>query len=356
MITRKNRYTTKFTRETIDDSINTFLSFMPDDKKPIISSWKIYTMDSETWEFDNTSNFYINYQKRIRGADIWIQYLLNGKLYKFSLEYKTGTYQETAIEISLDNKSDLENVLDIFNKDYKKVTLPGTTNIQTSNSTKLRKVITIPSCDVDKSLIKNLEDRIKQSIDDFSPEKFRIKIITSNSSQTLSSIDDYESKYFPDDTKEIEIDYSNWTKLEISINFNRDKYLSKMIILLEDKSPHGHVEGLLFELTRKIDDYKNHNNLLHPPGGFLTILYTPIVLLFILATLTRLGYLGIGIASAVLEITIVSAVIYAVFSYYKPYIVFYTKQNERINKWLNWLTFAIVEFIVFGFFITKLLQ
>jgi len=214
----------------------------------------------------------------------------------------------------------------------------------------------LPTVDVDKSLLKNIETYLLTGIPKLisvSEEEIRGKyytIIKENSGEfSLGLIENYENDLFPDNTESISVGFRIWDnqkKLDVDIRIRfSEKMYSKIDIEITDINPKEIAVGISTKLEDIIHQKKNLNFFFHPS-------------LFIEISLGLLGYIipatsafvfkyNYKIAIGLLIFGVLIASYFWLFKKLKPYSSFNTNRQNMNDKLANYLLLGILSFLIF---------
>jgi hypothetical protein len=340
MVEITKHYATKFPREVIEEALNVFQKNLIDEDK---ISYKILdiTVDNTNINLEFEEEFYSEYRKKVNSASLSYVYRDN---IRFRVAFSSNS---TSVTISLKSRSDAENVLNIFDKNYSAPLMQDIRDVH----------IEIPSCNVGKDLLLELEEYIKSISDLIETDKYKLVIQDASGSEELNSVNAQRNSYFDDNTEKIQIlcgSYDN--KIEISFSPSRgSSWIQAKLISSTAREDIGAIVG---SLLRIINNYKTNNYIYHNYIiGFLSIFFFFIFLSIIISGLLVVGLsmfndkLAVGIILILLGI-----IIYGIFNYINPYCTIKTRKNERHSKWHNWFIFATLEFLIFTVMVGLILK
>jgi hypothetical protein len=352
---RKN-YVTKFPREVIEEAYRVFKERVGENGRLSFAEWHI-THGDEQLTLDSDNEFYYGYRDEIDDASLKYTYVIDNILYTFSITYSKIKLKRDSIQIneksniviSLKSQDDVRLVFNVFDKNYtnpvEKID-PGK-SAKAAEMPKYSVEKQIPSCHVDKNLLIGIENYFKKIAEEYKMSGFIIKILDSNGTEELPNIENFNSDYFPNDVRNISINSGNYNA-KLSIIFDRKKEKSKLEISIMGDQAREKASSISAEIMRMLDDYKTKNYIFHAisPGDsiFLTVMPTAVVLAITLLILKNM----IQTFALVLGIILLMEITYAIFSYLNTYTTFKTKNYESYMGWKNWLTFAFIEFLLFG--------
>ena len=216
----------------------------------------------------------------------------------------------------------------------------------------------MPSCDVSKELISQLEDYIIEQASQNSmvdrkkvADNYSVTLDDNFGVEEISSIKNYIPSAFPDSTSQISMSlwiYQRETEkpLKITIRFNRDKIYCKMSIGYTSDNAREIVLGLYEGIKRLIDPHRNSNRLFHPhpilKGALFGVIWIPLMLIvqFLNNNDTPSALLSLGGFCLLL--------LYFVGGKLKPYISFDSRSSQRNRRLTNWFFYGLLGFLMFG--------
>lgn len=342
MITIEGKYKYKFQREIIEKAYKTFKEHLKGDSELVYANFSI-GIENRTLTLDNEVDFYSNYRNEVKMATLSYSFKSS---YQFSLYYR-DSYKETTIKITLPTQTEIEKVLSLFEEDYK-------ANLKEKTNCKISCAISKPihSCFINKDLIHDLEGYLKRNSEKIGSNEFKLMISDPDSNEELDSIEYYKFNYFNNDINRIVIslgDHANYAE----IHFSPEKNSSTIKVQFIRDDAKEIANGLVIEILKILENYKNSNYLLYPPLMIDVIMSAT---LFVLTSLTIM-YALILIASGsslssliqdkplIYSLFIISTlVLFYIYKHFNPYYVFNTRKNEGFRKWFSWLTLTIMEF------------
>jgi len=219
----------------------------------------------------------------------------------------------------------------------------------------------IPSCNVNKTLLKELEEYIKKKGIEVLGEKhdteksyYHFNIEDKYGEESLSTIDEYSRERFQNDIKGISLSFSDWPT-RISISFGLDKLDSQIRISIESPNAREVSQGIINEILNRLKDYKNLNYLFpsYVPwlnSGFLIIASV----LFIDAIYRNIFKdAEIRLYAVISGLVMFTILIYNILTRFNPYCVFDTNRNKEIGKNTS-LIIKGAAGLLFGLFLTLL--
>ena len=231
----------------------------------------------------------------------------------------------------------------------------------------------LPSVNVDMALLGDLERFIlrknetlseAETADSLRESRYAIKIVDSFGVEELTSIDDFQLSYFPNDTKKIELSLDSYKPhLNLSVKFAIDRANSAITIRYKGKSARQTVEGLVAEILQIVHNSRTLNSWFHYGPGvdaafslisiwliisslvtYITMAFKPMPLTFEIATFLLVAGLSVIALLAAAKL--------------RPYSRFHTRKNKSLDGWVNWLLLGFLSFILFtvvGVFFRKTL-
>lgn len=352
----RKKYDTKFPREVIEEAHKVFREHLGENCGLKYAEWHIRRGDEEL-TLDTENEFYYGYREPLDQASVKYTYALDEKLYVFSMNYDKSIQKtdRSTVIISLKTQEDVKHVFNIFEKNYVKPNSEDGVNTlsRARDRTKYNEEKTIPSCHVDKNLLRIIESIFMKISRDDNISKYRIKLYDSNGTEELPSMDDYSSEYFPNDTRRISISCSDSSFQDLSITFDKKKEESKLEISIIGSQAREDAGRIRAEIMSALDDYRTKNYIFHLAqidSFLLLILIMPILALISVGIYLFEGALASEAISSILiimVIIIIMIVLYKFFSALITYTTFKTKKYESFQGWKNWLIFASLEFILF---------
>jgi L-rhamnose mutarotase len=205
----------------------------------------------------------------------------------------------------------------------------------------------VPSSHVDKNLLMAIEDYFKKIAEEYKISGFIIKILDSNGTEELPSIKNFGPDYFPNDVRNISINCGNYNA-KLSVVFDRKKEKSKLEISIMGDQAREKASRIDAEVMRMIGNYNIKNYIFHiiSPRNMMFITFITISAALVMTLLLLRNMILTN--ALILGIILLMEIIYAIFSYLNTYTTFKTKNYESYMGWKNWLTFALIEFLLFG--------
>ena len=214
----------------------------------------------------------------------------------------------------------------------------------------------LPSCDVEKDLLADIEGYILRKASEISSnggdiirKRYYFSVEEERGTETLDSTSEYRLSHFPDDTKSIILDLdllASKCHLSIRLSFNVERHFSYMKVRCDGDSAREIVLGLTAGLHNIIKPYVNRNAMFHLSPGIEGFIFGTMITISVVALVFLLkGSLEIGIVG--LAITIMSSY-FLYLKRLKPFSVFSTRRNANLHKWHIWLFWGAVGFVVFS--------
>jgi hypothetical protein len=220
----------------------------------------------------------------------------------------------------------------------------------------------IPSCSVNKDLIQHIENYIIKKaesiyLDDLDDidvkENIQFSIQDSFGTEDYKSTQYFDRPSFPNDTKEIKIQFKRYAPKHFSIelSFARFAENSTIKITLTDDTAREKVKAIKSEIYDILNAYKTTNFIFHlliSPWGATVIPFIMFALGFCLYQIIKM--LGTGQhLQGLLYLSAASLVpLYLISILFKPYITFETQRNKSLSFWYRWFIGALLSFLLFG--------
>lgn len=347
----RKKYPTKFPREVIEEAHRLFKEHLEEDAKLGFAEWHI-TRGNEQLTLDSDNEFYYGYRNDIDEASLNYTYD-SSKIYKFFLSYSKRLkdrdhnifVEESNILISLKTQEDVKLVFNIFDKNYIPVETSSNELSKDAPKSKYSVEKQIPSCHVDRNLIEKLQNYLEKVAQENNLPKLVIKIIDSSGTEELPDITNFASDYFPNDVRNISINCSNYDS-KLSVSFDRKKEKSKLELSIKGDQAREKASRVNTDIMRMIDEYKNKNYIYHliPTSSTIFLTWMAIAVGMIFVGKTHFFQTYLKIAGIILSMEMA----YAIFSHWNTYTTFRTKNYESFIGRKNWLTLALIEFLLFG--------
>ena len=220
----------------------------------------------------------------------------------------------------------------------------------------------IPSCFVEKKLLKALENYILQKAKNkFSDredihKKYSFIIKDSYGKEEFKSVDDFKLEYFSGDTKEISLKFAEYYPkyFKISVVFSLNGYSSTLEIEIEDKSCREEANGIYSEIMLMLKSYKNINFIFHIMDFNYFVGFVMNVFFGALIGISGYG-IGIFLASKMQTVQVslffgIFPIFYWISAMFKPYSTFETRKNLAFSYYYRWFNLAFLGFLIFGIF------
>jgi hypothetical protein len=222
----------------------------------------------------------------------------------------------------------------------------------------------LPSCDVDKKLLKGIEDYLlarakalagKDILED--NDRFSVEIHDDLGVETVRSVDDIPEGQFLDSTKQIKLHLNlkyglKRFPLEIDVKFDKDRIFSNLNIYYSGDDARSAVAGLHDGIMRLVMSAKNNNRYFNPPAFLEGVLWVSAsVPMFVgsilekhLANAQSYGYLIMALMWAYLIAG----------KRLRPYTAFDTPVTKRNAKLVEFFIYGLLGFVLFGTVLTDL--
>ena len=216
---------------------------------------------------------------------------------------------------------------------------------------------TLPSCKVDRTLLKEIEQYIQQRITALVPPPegkkidYELYMTESIGTEKFKSIEEYEKIYFPDDMRRIGIKSSMrvyTSRISVDLSFDRSKFWSNIQIDYTGPAARETAISLSDEIIRRIQPYKTNNHYFERISG-----YGIFALLISVANTAQIIFVPwperpFKNVVKVISIAIAFAILtYWILTFLKPYSTFKTRLNEKREKWTTWVWFGFLGFLLF---------
>ncbi len=217
---------------------------------------------------------------------------------------------------------------------------------------------TLPSCNVDKILLEELEQYIQQKVqnladpDNKDEVSYELHIKDSIGLEQFNSINEYNKTYFPNDTEGITIGcrslYTKNNHQVIKIRFATRKFASEINVSLVGNSAREIALSLSDEILRIIEPYKTKNYLFNPNGihGLAVFAVTCLCASFLSGN-ELLSEPYKKFAQAVVFVAMICGFSWFILLFFKPYCTFKTALNEKRETKVKWIVTGIIGFILF---------
>ena len=205
----------------------------------------------------------------------------------------------------------------------------------------------MPSCRVDKVLLGELEQYIKQKFETLSPKiTYELNIKDSIGTETFNSIEEYNMTYFPNDTKNISIkcrtsDY----RMETNVSFDISLLSSELSIKINGGSARENALSLSEEILRRINPYKTNNDffsVFSPYGVLIGVVFSILWIGSVFNAFLSSNYILIAII-----VLLLGCIGWIIFALLLPYCTFKTRRNEKLETAIKWIILGMIGFILF---------
>ena len=214
---------------------------------------------------------------------------------------------------------------------------------------------------ITKSLIRNIEDFLRNNVpqildcnsEDTAALKMSISILDSFGEEKLPSIENHKHQFFRDDTKGIIIRYGfkqQNKEIRITFRFGKEAKNSELSIYLPDKNARERVSAIEEGIGNILNQAKTINWLFHPNeyiAGAILLVGVGCGILSLEDQYLTIARFYFGL------IFWVAAFYFAIYQYLKPYSMFDTNKQKKLNAIYNWLIGGAASFIVFSCFATS---
>ncbi len=222
----------------------------------------------------------------------------------------------------------------------------------------------LPSLDVDKALLKSIENYFFKNIPNLIDTPgikggYLLRIVDVDNELTLDSIDAYELDLLPSGTTQIRVNFRSYnrennTSSEIQIRFGKERFSSKVELEITCPNPKEVATAILTSLREIFDQKINYNWLFQP-----TLKTFPIMLALMLgmAYLSRYVFRGNikwDVIGMIFNLLIVSYLF--LFTKWKPYVSFDSRVQRNYDKWAGVFLWGIPPFILFGVALPKIID
>jgi len=220
----------------------------------------------------------------------------------------------------------------------------------------------LPSLDIDKKLLKNIEDYIFNEIPqliDISESDLRKNYLTRITDAvgelSFGSIETYNNDLFPETTDKILVrvwcnNREKNSEISLQINFSKDGYGSRIELEVTATNPKEISAGITLKLEEIINQKRNLNYWFHPPIYFYPI-FLPILVLIQLPQFygVRIDY---KIKNYEFLLDFVVICYFTIFSKWKPKMAFDTLVQKRNNQIANFILLGLISCIFFDILFT----
>jgi hypothetical protein len=222
----------------------------------------------------------------------------------------------------------------------------------------------LPSCDVDKKLLKGIQDYLLARAKALAGEdilegndRFSVQIHDDLGVETVRSVDDIPGSQFLDSTKRIQLRLNlkyglKGFPLEIDVKFDKDRIFSNLNIAYSGNDARSAVAGLHDGIMRLVMSARNNNRYFNPPAFLEGALWFS-------TSVPMLGGSALGkhVPNAWSYGFLITALMWAYLiagKRLRPYTAFDTPITKRNSKLVEWFIYGLLGFIVFGTLFTDL--
>ena len=227
----------------------------------------------------------------------------------------------------------------------------------------------IPSCNIDKVLLKYIEEYLIETLPRFLglnseintnesknyKHSVKITFIDKYGQETFSSIDSYKYPSLSNELESVLITYrlsdlNTALEADVRIKFSKIRAGSEIKISVNATNAREKADGVYQGLNHIFLQNRNSNYLLHPTSTVSTIFGSIFSLIltipfFISAPSKLVLYRWIGLLSTYIAFL---CIYYWLFRIFKPYVAFDTKAQKEKDKWFNWFILGVATFVLFG--------
>lgn len=223
----------------------------------------------------------------------------------------------------------------------------------------------IPSCNISKALLQEMEEYILRQGEKISGKKpeeirscYRFSIEDKFGEEELKSIGEYSRSHFSNDTRRIKLDLSYYghPRVIIKVSLGLEKWMSRIEADIEASNAKELAMGIVSEISSFTSDYRNLNFIFDSPKGFVYGAGPASFFYFLVSVLTSLnkGEL-LGVDVLVVGFIFLFCLGFFVLSMLNPYCLFDTKRNETITRNTRWVLNALAAALVFSWIARKLM-
>lgn len=216
----------------------------------------------------------------------------------------------------------------------------------------------LPSCLVSKELLSSIEKYLNvelcQKLGTALGEaiSYEITIKEKIGTETLASMNEYSPIMFSDGTEEVTIRWNNGyradCKLQISIDFDKDYYLSKLKVECDSQAARETALGIGDAISRLLDSHRTHNWIFNPfKLPFVTLLSGPLALILLISgssTILNQHQQGLYILSG----SFLAGWVFFSAKYFRPFISFDTRLQRLLNNLWRYFSLGTFGFLFFG--------
>lgn len=218
----------------------------------------------------------------------------------------------------------------------------------------------IPSCNVTKDMIIQLEDYLTKEIPNILniPKEtilnsYRISINDKIGIEKLKSINDFSFSMFDNSTTKIVINISN-INFYLRIAFAKDRNYSDFKIELEDVNARESTISISKGIERIINTQKNYNYLFYPPMildfvlSYAVIIASILFLSNLISPAKNADTSEFLLSPVFVSILTISIYYYPISRLLHPFITFDSNKYASLVKYRDWFYKGSLGFIIFG--------
>jgi hypothetical protein len=218
----------------------------------------------------------------------------------------------------------------------------------------------LPSCDVDKKLLKGIQDYLLARAKALAGEdilegndRFSVQIHDDLGVETVRSVDDIPGEQFLDSTRRIQLQLNlkyglKSFPLEIDVKFDKDRIFSNLNIAYSGDDARSAVAGFHDGIMRVVMSARNNNRYFNPPAFFEGVLwFSSSVPMFVGSAL------GKHLPNAWSYGFLITALMWAYLiagKRLRPYTAFDTPVTKRNAKLVEFFIYGLLGFVLFGTF------
>ena len=139
----------------------------------------------------------------------------------------------------------------------------------------------LPSCDVDQSMIKRLEDLaevipiLRDESTHSATAKMEISIAGRDEEEKLATIALFRRSYFDNDTRRVTITAGSPWKNRVRIQFDRDPLYSTIDIQCQSPNARSDAKQIYDNVMDIVKDHRNRNGFLNPSMPLMQLVIAP---------------------------------------------------------------------------------
>ncbi len=231
----------------------------------------------------------------------------------------------------------------------------------------------LKSCDVNKSLVKNIEKFVqlktkesfehylknreesklsfsegKLTFEKWFKESFSISIKDKIGTEVINSIDEYQREKFPDNIESLGISFHSYLSIPINleIEFSAEYYYKSKLNISTSLVNSKEFTKTFFDGIREVvEERRNFNFILHNRGIQSILIaisaFSLNVVIFLYPKLNEgqfYSFVGLLVLAPFLLLS----------TLFKTYAFFDTKRNESIKRFYVWFFYALLAFVIFN--------